>query len=129
VKPKAFKILKYMNQDIKESAKLNCGATKELLLKYYTDLWTDVTHEHKNEEIWQIGNQDEQGIMKEGLQTSLFKTKIVKATGEDGINSELYKYAGNKFNSILLKFFNNIYKNAQIPDEWKRSIIVQLYKK
>jgi hypothetical protein len=29
VKPKAFKILKYINQDIKESAKLNCGATKE----------------------------------------------------------------------------------------------------
>jgi hypothetical protein len=34
VKQKAFKILKYMNQDIKESAKLNCGATKEQFLKY-----------------------------------------------------------------------------------------------
>jgi hypothetical protein len=33
VKPKAFKILKYMNQDIKELAKLNCEATKEQLLK------------------------------------------------------------------------------------------------
>jgi hypothetical protein len=34
-------------------------------------------------------------------------------------------------NSInrLLKFLNNIYKNAQIPNEWKRSIIVPIYKK
>jgi hypothetical protein len=129
VKPKAFKILKYINQDIKESAKLNCGATKEQFLKYYTDLWTDVTYEHKNEEIWQTENQDEQGITKEDLQTALLKTKNGKLTGEDGISSEMYKYAGDKFHSRLLKFFNNIYKNAQIPNEWKRSIIVPIYKK
>jgi hypothetical protein len=39
----------------------------------------------------------------------------------------LYKYADDKFHSRLLKFFNNIYKNAQIPNEWKRSIIVPIY--
>jgi hypothetical protein len=66
--------------------------------------------------------------MKENLQTALLKTKNEKFTGEDGINSELHKYAGDKFHSRLLKFFNNIYKNAQIPNEWKRSIIVQFYK-
>jgi hypothetical protein len=41
----------------------------------------------------------------------------------------LYKYAGDKLLSRLLKFFNNIYKNAQILNEWKRSIIVPIYKK
>jgi hypothetical protein len=41
----------------------------------------------------------------------------------------LYKYAGDKFQNRLLKFFNNIYKNAQITNEWKRSIIVPIYKK
>jgi hypothetical protein len=56
--------------------------------------------------------KDEQGITKEDLQTALLKTKNGKSTGEDGINSELYKYAGDKFCSRLLKFFNNIYKNA-----------------
>jgi hypothetical protein len=50
-------------------------------------------------------------------------------TSEDGINSELYKYAGDKFHNRLLNFFNNIYKNAQIPNEWKRSIIVPIHKK
>jgi hypothetical protein len=37
-----------MNQDIKEWAKLNCGATKEQFVNYCTDFWTDVTYEHKN---------------------------------------------------------------------------------
>jgi hypothetical protein len=92
-----------MNQDIKELAKLNCWATREQFLNYYTDLWTDGTYEHKNEEIWQTENQDEQGIMKEDLQTVLLKTKHRKSTGKDGINSELYKYAGDKFHSRLLK--------------------------
>jgi hypothetical protein len=63
-----------MNQDIKKSAKLNCEATKEQLSKYYTDLWTHVTYDHKNEELWQIENQDKQGITKY-LQTALLKTK------------------------------------------------------
>jgi hypothetical protein len=79
-----------MSQDIKESAKLNCGATKEQFFKYYADLWTDVTYEHRNEEIWQTENQYEQRITKEDLQTALLKTKHGKSTGEDGINSELY---------------------------------------
>jgi hypothetical protein len=32
-------------------------------------------------------------------------------------------------NNILLKFFNNIYKNAQVPNEWKRTTAVPIYKK
>jgi hypothetical protein len=71
--------LKYTNQDIKESAKLNCGATKEQFLKYYTDLWTYVTYKHKNEKIWQMENQDERGVTKEDLQTALMKTKNGKS--------------------------------------------------
>jgi hypothetical protein len=128
VKPKAFKIFKYMNQAIKESAKLNCGARIEQFLNYYTDLWTDVTHEHKNEEIWQTETQGEQEITKEDLQTALLKTKNGKSKGDDGINSELYKNEGDKFHSRLLKFLINIYKNSQIPNEWKISIIVSIYK-
>jgi hypothetical protein len=41
----------------------------------------------------------------------------------------LCKYAGDKFYSRLLKLFNSIYKNAQIQNEWKSSIIVSIYKK
>jgi hypothetical protein len=40
------------------------GQQKKSFFNNYADLWTDVTDEHKNE-IWQIENQDEQGIMKE----------------------------------------------------------------
>jgi hypothetical protein len=32
-------------------------------------------YEQKNEEIWQIENHDEQGIMKEHLQTALLRTQ------------------------------------------------------
>jgi hypothetical protein len=35
--------------------------------------------------------------MKEDLQTALLKTKNGTSMGEDCINSELYKYAGDKF--------------------------------
>jgi hypothetical protein len=63
--------------------------------------------------MWQTENQDEQRITKEDLQTALLGTKNGKSTGEDGINSELYKHAGDRFYNRLLKFFNNIYKNIK----------------
>jgi hypothetical protein len=36
------------------------------------------------------------------------KIKSGKSPGEDGINSELYKYAGKEFLNRLLTFFNNM---------------------
>jgi hypothetical protein len=70
-------------------------------------------YEHKNEEIWQTENQYEQGIMKEDLQRPKMENRQAR------INSELYKHAGDKFHSRLLKLFNNIYKYEyeQIPNE------------
>jgi hypothetical protein len=56
--------------------------------------------------------------MKEDLQTALLKTKNIKSAGEVGINSELYKYAGDKFHNGLLKFFNSIYKNTQMEEKY-----------
>ena len=65
----------------------------------------------------------------EELTESLKKTKNGKATGEDGINSELYKYTGEKFHIRLLNFFNNIYSQAYIPNKWRSSTVLPLYKK
>jgi hypothetical protein len=62
-----------MNQDIKDSAVLNCGATEEQFLKYCTDLWSDVTYDHKNENFWQIEKQDKQRITKDDLKTAIMR--------------------------------------------------------
>jgi SET domain-containing protein len=41
MKPNIFKLLKYMNKDIKESANINTGPRKETFYDYYKELWTN----------------------------------------------------------------------------------------
>ena len=40
IKPNTFKLLKHMNKDIKESANIKPGPSKETSLLYYKELWT-----------------------------------------------------------------------------------------
>jgi hypothetical protein len=74
-------------------------------------------------------NEEENNFTPEELEIVMEKIKDGKSPGEDGINSELYKYAGNKFHNRLLNFFNNIYISKEIPTEWKRSVVIPIHKK
>jgi hypothetical protein len=94
---KINKILYHMRKDVKESLKITC-CSKQKFLKYYKELWTETTHE---ETEWGTDNEDEQEITLEELELALKKIKCEKSPGEDQINSELYKYAGNSFHNRL----------------------------
>jgi hypothetical protein len=52
-----------------------------------------------------------------------------KTPGQDNINSELYKYAPEKFKLRLLPFLNNTYRENRIPDEWRNAVITPIFKK
>jgi hypothetical protein len=102
-----------MRKDVKESVKITC-CTKQKFLQYYTELWTETTHEETERGT---DNEDEQAITLEELELDLKKIKNGKSPGEDHINSELYKYAGRNFHNTLLQFFNMVYKSETIPSE------------
>ena len=63
------------------------------------------------------------------LKEVIAKLKNGKAPGEDNIPSELYKYSSNKFKARLLRFFNQIYIQETIPEEWQNAIIIPIFKK
>jgi hypothetical protein len=56
-------------------------------------------------------------------------TKNDISSGEDNINSELYKYAPEEFKLRLLKFLNNIYTENCVPNEWRNAIVIPIFKK
>jgi hypothetical protein len=62
-------------------------------------------------------NEEENNCTPEELEIVMEKIKNGKSPGEDGISSELCKYAGNKFHNRLLNFFNNLYTSKEIPTE------------
>lgn len=60
----------------------------------------------------------------------LTEAPLGKAAGVDKLVGEFFKYGAEELVNIIQVLFNKIYyTNGIIPDEWRRAIIVPIYKK
>ena len=57
------------------------------------------------------------------------KLKRPKSPGIDQIPAELIKAGGKTIWSEINKHINNMWNKDELPEEWKESIIVPIYKK
>jgi hypothetical protein len=57
------------------------------------------------------------------------KLKRHKSPGSDQIPAELIKAGGRTFRSEIHKLINSIWNKEELPEQWKESIIVPIYKK
>jgi hypothetical protein len=62
------------------------------------------------------------------LDTVIRKLKNNKVLGEDGLNLELLKCAGNLYNR-LLKIFNSILYDGTTSKIWQKAIVISIHKK
>ena len=51
-----------------------------------------------------------------------------KSPGMDGVTSEMLKYGGGMLECFLRRLFNVCMKCARVPEEWRKAVIVPLYK-
>jgi hypothetical protein len=56
-----------------------------------------------------------------------FKNKKVAET--DGVHQELVNYRGNKLLERIYELVRLVYEEERIPEEWKETVIVPMYKK
>ena len=69
-----------------------------------------------------------QPITREEVKEVLRKMKSGKAVGPDSIPVEVWKSLGEDGVAWLTDFFNVIFKTAKMPQEWRYSTIISLYK-
>ncbi|KAI8543108.1 hypothetical protein RHMOL_Rhmol08G0192800 [Rhododendron molle] len=68
-------------------------------------------------------------IQKFKVVKALKRMKPGKALGPDGIPIEVWKSLGDLVVTWLTKLFNKIIMTRKMPDEWRRSTLVPIYKK
>jgi hypothetical protein len=61
-------------------------------------------------------------------QRSFKENEWGKAMGPDGIPIEVWKCLGDITTVWLTKLFNHIFLSNKIPDEWRRSTLVLIFK-
>ena len=67
-------------------------------------------------------------ISEEGVAAAIKELKMGKAAGLTGVVSEMLKAAGGFGPRWMTDLINNIVKVSCIPGDWKRSILVPVYK-
>jgi len=81
-----------------------------------------------------LGREEQQNsgsnrpIIREEVKEALRKMKSGKAVGPDSIPVEVGKSLGEEGVAWLTDFFNVILKTAKMPQEWRYSTIIPLYK-
>jgi hypothetical protein len=63
------------------------------------------------------------------VHVAIEKLKRYKSPGTDQIPAELIQAGGNTLRSEIHKLFNCIWNKEELPEQWKESIIVPIYKK
>jgi hypothetical protein len=73
---------------------------------------------------------NEDAFTMEDIFMVLMEAPLGKAAGVDKLVGEFFKYGAEELVSIIQMLFNKIYyTNGIIPDEWRRALIVPIYKK
>ena len=72
--------------------------------------------------------RDVEDIYGEEVGNGLRRMKKGKAQGPDDIPVEVWIALGNKGVEFLVNFFNGLIQGEKMPDEWRRSVLIPLYK-
>ena len=72
--------------------------------------------------------EDVPRVTKEEVRTAMKKMKNGKAVGPDDIPVEAWKCLGELAIAFLTKLFNGILESESMPSEWRRSILVPIFK-
>ena len=70
----------------------------------------------------------EEEVSREEVKRALTKMKREKAVGPDGIPVEVWTTLGEMGLHILVRLFNYLLNRKEMPKEWRRSVLVPVYK-
>ena len=135
-----FKIAKQRNRQSKDVQQVRVikSKTGEILMEeekvkqrwkeYFDNLLNQKNPREKREMRTEETKRDVEDISGEEVRTGLRKMKKGKAQGPDDIPVEIWITLGNKGVEFLVNFFNRLLQGEKMPDEWRRSVVVPLYK-
>ena len=95
--------------------------------RFFQQLYGGHTTSHSDYDHDEIS--DDMQLYAEEITKEIKCLKNRKAPGPDNISNEMIKYGGPDLTSRLTDLFQTILKKCRIPEKWKESIIIPIYKK
>ncbi|KAK3572520.1 hypothetical protein QTP86_034308 [Hemibagrus guttatus] len=106
--------------------------------KAYDELYTRLDTREGEKDLYRLARQrDRDGkdvqqkvdkIRKDEVRKALKRLKSGKAVGPDDIPVEVWKCLGEAAVEFLASLFNRVLESERMPEEWRRSVLVPIFK-
>ena len=100
---------------------------KERWKDYFNELYNEENQRIETKEIDPVLDPVEE-VTEAEVKQALRKMKNNKACGPDMVPVEVWKALGRAGEQLLWKIFNLVLRTGRMPEEWRRSIIIPIYK-
>ncbi|KAK3522906.1 hypothetical protein QTP86_007326 [Hemibagrus guttatus] len=96
--------------------------------EYFDELMKEENEREKRVEGVNSVEQKVDKIRKDEVRKALKRMKSGKAVGPDDIPVEVWKCLGEAAVEFLASLFNRILESEMMPEEWRRSVLVPIFK-
>ena len=104
---------------------------KEEIVSRWREYFVTLMNEENPKERRECGRRNttmEEEVSREEVKRALMKMKRGKAVGPDGIPAEVWTMLGEMGLNFLVRLFNYLLNEKEMPKEWRRSVLVPVYK-
>ncbi|KAK3547492.1 hypothetical protein QTP86_021194, partial [Hemibagrus guttatus] len=96
--------------------------------EYFEELINEENEREKRVEGVNSVEQKVNKIRKDEVRKALKRMKSGKAVGPDDISVEVWKCLGEAAVEFLTSLFNRVLESERMPEEWRRSVLVPIFK-
>ncbi|KAK3549302.1 hypothetical protein QTP70_034530 [Hemibagrus guttatus] len=96
--------------------------------EYFEELMNEENEREKRVEGVNSVEQKVNKIRKDEVRKALKRMKSGKAVGPDDIPVEVWKCLGEAAVEFLASLFNRVLESERMPEEWRRSVLVPIFK-
>ena len=110
----------------------NVMVNLEAVLKRWKEYFEKMMNEENNRdprtEAAEVVNEEVNGVSRKEVKNALRRMKKGKAVGPDEFPTEVWKCMGEMRIKFLNRMFNRLLVGERMPKEWRRSVLIQIYK-
>ena len=110
----------------------NVMVNSEAMLKRWKEYFEKLMNEENNRdprtEETEVVNEEVNCVSREEVKNALRRMKKGKAVGPDELPVEVWKCMGEMGIKFLTRLFNRLLMGERMPEEWRRSVLIPIYK-
>ena len=107
---------------------VNLEAVLKRWKKYFEKLMNEETNREPKTEEAEVVNQEINCVSREKVKNALKRMKKCKAVGPDELPIEVWKCMAKMGIKFLTRLFNRLLMGERMPEEWRRSALIPIYK-